>query len=216
MAENSYQLPAKHHNALMIALSYAGVEDGEVAVMLLKEHASRCARIVKGNDSDLAILRVNLVSEILEQADGLSLYLHGSKIFWPELHKRVVGLAVPSIQEAHGQQAIHQFLDDFSELAERERSGAIDDVWHSKRRSDKAVRDMCIRVAKLWLSATSRPLPIPTKLLSSECWEATDAGIVNPLWVLLDSLSIDVASFAVRCLVQCGRGEDVESVKAKQ
>jgi hypothetical protein len=86
---------------------------------------------------------------------------------------------------------------------------AVRDIWHSKKKVNKAIRQLAKDVGTEWGRVTCLPLPRPVEPSGQEYWDATNQS-PNLLWLMLDAVGINVGWRAVCLLVSCSQYRSIE------
>jgi hypothetical protein len=226
--KRSCRFTLQHRDALMVALGYAGVygSHAEDVVKQLRCLAKTGIEIAAGKKGGaLAIYRVSWARSLMRKSTEFLDALESSdEKFDEDLH-----YGIGQCLSGSGKKRSSDLRDEGStmvaaavEMAEHVDFGAeyafeqaVEQVFDGGTKYDKALRDLCRAVHDCWQAATSRPLPTACLLWRNECWENSAAGVGNPLWIVLDSVGINVRQSAVNCLVAYANGEPVSTVKLR-
>lgn len=219
--KRSCRFTLQHRDALMVALGYAGVygSHAEDVVKQLRRLAKTGIEIADAP----AINRVCQARSLMDMSDELLNALELSdKNFDEELHYGIgqclsgSGKKRSSDLRDEGSTTVAAAVEMVTRVdfgAEYAFEQAVEQVFDGGTKYDKALRDLCRAVHDCWKAATSRPLPTACLLWRNECWQNSAAGVGNPLWIVLDSVGINIRQSAVNCLVAYANGEPVSTVK---
>ncbi len=218
MAKKKYQLSERHQRALELCFQYAGIvgNPSRDAIKRLELCAARCASRI----SNCPALGIRMTSEILERAflaSDLYCALESKQDALDRIFRKGIGLSTGRKRHFKniGQSAIIEAafaLEPIVYGSEIAQDLAFEVICNGKSRGDRAVRQLALSVAKEWQATTEQSLPVPvSRRFEGECWRA-DAGTHHPLWVLLDSIGINVGQGAVSYLCDFARGEALSAV----
>ena len=216
-----------HSKALFDGLAYAGVHgvDAEPVVKQLRRLAESGTQMMSAkNGETLAIFRADRALTILDKmheiydtlsdADaiiGKDIELEiGRHLTRPRKKRR-------SALRTKGRRALdstihvaHYIFDGAGSVFVR----AVDQVFDGGSSRDQSLRELCSAVHDCWRAATSRPLPsVHPSFANGECWAESDVGLLNPLWIVLDTLNITIGRRALNCLVAYANGEPIEAAR---
>lgn len=217
---------ANHSKALFDALAYAGVQgvDAEPVVKQLRNLAESGTQMMSGtNGGEFAIFRADRALNILDKMHELYDTLSDADAIMSKDIELEIGhrLTKPrkkrrSTLRKKGRRALDTTIsvaDYISDGAESVFLQAVDRVFEGGNSCDQSLRELCRAVHDCWEAATSRALPSTHPSFGYECWALSDVGLLNPLWIVLDTLNITIGKRALNCLVAYANGEPVKSAK---
>ncbi len=218
---------ANHSKALFDALAYAGVQgvDAEPVVKQLRNLAESGTQMMSGtNGGEFAIFRADRALNILDKMHELYDTLSDADAIMSKDIELEIGrhLTKPrkkrgSALRKRGQRALETTIrvaDYIFDGAGSVFVRAVDQVFDGGSSRDQSLRELCRAVHDCWKAATSRPLPsVHPSFANVECWAYSDVGLLNPLWIVLDTLNITIGRRALNCLVAYANGEPVKSAK---
>lgn len=215
----------QHREALIAALAYAdvrGLEAEAVVDQLRRLTESGAQMIADKHAGAFAISRVNWARRLMDKFEVLPDELNAldgksERYFYFEVGHSLSGKMSRSARRKEGRRAVQLTADVADHIvagAAAASEQAIRQVFEGGNDRDQSLREFCRAVYDCWKSATSRPLPsVALTLRRFECWEYLKVGVPNPLWVVLDSLGINIGKSALNCLVAYANGEALESVR---
>lgn len=218
-----YKLSKKHRQALLVGLGHAGVH-GDAAkdcIRRLATIAQRGYRRINARLPDVAISRVDAARVRWQLACVLWEELEEYDEHFGNLLERSVGEEVGAVKnrKREGKNALKyavEKLELISSAADKCQDRALEQLWNSKKKQDRAVRKLGRDVAREWQETTHRELPWPTERItgSSNELEVNFTG-VQPLRVLLDSIGIHfVSGSGVGALMDCVSGKELREVQS--
>lgn len=180
----SFRLSIKHRRALRGIFDEAGNNHGiDDSIAILAGAADRCWRALQKGGTP-AIVEANWSIAMFK----------GLELLWEDC------------QGSGGNEVLEVgYITPYEKIHDR----AIRDIWHSKKKSNKAIRKLAEDVGTEWDRVTCLPLPRPDEPSGQEYWDATNQS-PNLLWLMLDAVGINVGWRAVGLLVSCSQNKSIE------
>lgn len=181
----SFRLSIKHRRALRGIFDEAGINHGiDDSIAILTGAADCCWRALQKGGTP-AIVEANWSIALLK----------GLERVWEDRQGCSGGCEDLEVK----------YITPYEKIHDR----AIRDIWHSKKKSNKAIRKLAEDVSTEWHRVTCLPLPQPDRPWGKEYWDATNQS-PNLLWLMLDAVGINVGWYAVHLLVSCSEYKSIE------
>ena len=180
----SFRLSIKHRRALRGIFDEAGINhDVDDSIAILAGAADCCWRALQ-REGTPAIVEANWSIALLR----------GLERVWEERQGCSGGCEDLEVQ----------YIEPYEKIQDR----AVRDMWHSKKKNNKAIRKLAEDVSTEWCRVTCLALPRPEPS-GKEYWDATNQS-PNLLWLMLDAVGINVGWRAVYLLVSCSQYKSIE------
>jgi hypothetical protein len=218
-----------HRNALMGALANEGVhgDEAELVIEQVKRLAASAAKKMSDEDDSsegmTAIVEVDRAVKILDRTYEFFDMLHlAEDLFDRDIHRHVGRCIVrprrmpKSNLRRKGRRAMEaagvvaEYLYDTAASASQK---AVARVFEGGNSDDRLLRELCRAVHDCWEAATSSPLPTVNPRWGDQTWAHADVSLLNPLWIVLDSVNVQIGKRALNCLVAYANGEPVSSAQ---
>lgn len=199
MAQSDFALTNHQQTALRGMLSKAGAHQTDRAVCRLEEHGRRLVTAAKATGEGLAIERCSLCQRLSDYSNRLYYWIETLDSTIENRLCRCIGEDRSGKRSSSAVDRGRNFIEEtalvgldyigygarvtFTRMHER--------AWHGDAEQDRAFRQWCGDLGKIWKDETGQRLPVVQRASGIDWFHEGDTP-QHPLWLLLNAAGVNV------------------------